>query len=119
MKDFRQLVVWQKAHVLALDVYRGTAKFPVEERFGLTSQVRRAAASVPANIAEGYGRSGDSELRRFLNISAGSACELEYHLLLVHDLTFLPSEASLPLNTQVQEVKRMLVTFIGRLTPKP
>src|SRR6266446_2757718 len=82
MKDFRQLKVWEKAHLLALAVYPITARFPREETYGLTAQIRRAACSIPANIAEGCGRDGDAELARFCVIARGSATELEYQLLL-------------------------------------
>lgn len=89
MKDFRNLKVWEKSHQLALAVYKATSTFPRHELYGLTSQIRRACASIPANIAEGCGRSGDAELARFLQIAMGSASELEYHLLLARDLGFL------------------------------
>ena len=82
MQDFRQLKVWRKAHSLALAIYKGTVRFPRTELYGLTSQIRRACVSIPANIAEGCGRGGDPELGRFLQIAMGSASELEYHLLL-------------------------------------
>ena len=81
MSDYRKLVVWEKAHKLVLEVYRVTMTFPKEELFGLTSQIRRASASIPANIAEGSGRGSDAEMARFLHIALGSASELEYHLL--------------------------------------
>jgi four helix bundle protein len=86
MRDFRKLMVWQKAHQLTLGIYELTANFPRDEVYGLTSQVRRAAASIPANVAEGCGRDGDTELARFLRIAMGSANELEYHLILARDL---------------------------------
>ena len=73
MRDFRDLQVWQKAHRLTLDVYRATRSFPTEERYGLTAQLRRSAASIPTNIAEGCGRDGERELARFISIAAGSA----------------------------------------------
>ena len=82
MKSFRDLQVWEKAHRLTLAVYSSTMEFPRDEQYGLTSQIRRASSSIAANIAEGCGRSGDGELRRFLEIAMGSASELEYHLLL-------------------------------------
>lgn len=82
MKNFRDLQVWSKAHEVTLGVYRETAHFPKEELFGLRSQMRRCSASVATNIAEGCGRRGNAEFHRFLQISAGSASELEYHLLL-------------------------------------
>jgi len=89
MKDFRQLKVWEKSHELALAVYHITAAFPREETYGLTSQIRRAASSIPSNIAEGCGREGDVELARFCTIARGSASELEYQLLLARDLKLL------------------------------
>ena len=89
MRDFRELKVWQKGHLLTLDVYGATKSFPREERYGLTSQVRRSCTSIPANIAEGCDRTGDTELARFLQIAMGSASEFEYHLLLARDLDYL------------------------------
>ena len=79
MRDFRQIRVWVKAHKLKLEIYRITVSFPKEELFGLTSQLRRASASIAANIAEGFGRGGNAELARFLQMSVGSAYEVEYH----------------------------------------
>jgi four helix bundle protein len=92
MQDFRNLKVWQRAHALTLDIYRATEAFPQREIYGLTSQIRRAGASMGANIAEGCGRGGDAELRRFLLIAMGSASELEYHLLLARDLGVLSED---------------------------
>ena len=89
MQNFESLKVWQKSHELTLAIYKATANFPKDELYGLTSQIRRACASVPANIAEGCGRTGKAELARFLQVAMGSASELEYHLLLVHDLGLL------------------------------
>jgi four helix bundle protein len=91
MKDFRELKVWGKAHDLTLKCYRLTERFPKHELFGLANQIRRCASSIPANIAEGCGRLGNSELHRFLQISCGSASELEYHLLLARDLEYISS----------------------------
>ena len=96
MKGFRNLQVWAKSHRLVLDVYRVTVGFPKAEIYGLTSQIRRAAASVPANIAEGCGRRGDAELARFCQMAMGSASELEYHLLLSRDLGFISTEEYAP-----------------------
>lgn len=115
MKDFRDLKVWQKSHQLTLAIYKITTIFPKEELYGLTSQIRRACASIPANIAEGCGNSTDAELARFLQIATGSASELEYHLLLTHDLGFLDSSHYLKLNSEVTEIKRMLTSFIQKL----
>ena len=89
MRNFHELKVWGKAHRLVLSVYQATRHFPAEERFGLTLQLRRAAASAPSNIAEGCGREGERELARFLSIAAGSLSEVEYQLLLAHDLGYL------------------------------
>ena len=108
MRDFNKLAVWRKAHALTLAVYRASHSFPKEEQYGLTSQARRAAASIPANIAEGCGRSGDAELARFVTIAAGSASELQYHLLLATDLGYIAADIYQPLHQQVIEVKRML-----------
>jgi four helix bundle protein len=92
VKNFRDLKVWERAHHLTIDVYRATRGFPREELYGLTSQARRCSASIAANIAEGCGRRGNAEFHRFLQIASGSACELDYHLLLARDLGFLEDE---------------------------
>ncbi|MEO6062879.1 MAG: four helix bundle protein [Thermoflexales bacterium] len=115
MQDFKQLTVWQKSHQLALDVYAATMQFPREEMFGLTSQVRRSAVSIPSNIAERRGRSNDGEMRRFMQIALGSAAELEYQLLLAKDLTYITENTLLGLNSQLQEVRKMLIGFIKAL----
>jgi len=86
LKNFKELKVWQKSHQLTLAGYQITRKFPREELFGLTGQLRRASASIPANIAEGCGRKGEADFARFLQIAAGSASELEYHILLSYEL---------------------------------
>ena len=112
MRDFRKLNVWQKAHELALAVYASTRGFPKDELYGLTSQSRRAAASIPANIAEGCGRNAEGDFLRFLHIASGSASELEYHLLLAHDLHLLDQETYQRLSGEVCEVKRMLAAFV-------
>lgn len=115
MQNFRDLKVWEKAHRLTLDVYRATVNFPREELYGLTSQLRRATASIPANIAEGCGRNTSNELRRFLEIAMGSASEVEYHLLLARDLGLLKPELHSTLNDHTCEIKRMLAAFINKL----
>lgn len=115
MRDFRKLKVWAKSHALALEIYRATSGFPSEERYGLTSQLRRAAVSVPTNIAEGSGRKSEGDLGRYLTISMGSASELEYLLMLSGDLGFLDSEMSQRLLDLTREVKRMLSGFLGAL----
>jgi four helix bundle protein len=115
MQDFRNLRVWQKAHALTLAVYAESAKLPKGIGWGLQSQLVRAATSIPANIAEGCGRAGDRDFRRFLRHSLGSACELEYHLLLARDLDFLSTRVHESLDGQVVEVKRMLAGLVRRL----
>jgi four helix bundle protein len=116
MRDFRTLKVWEKAHEFTLQVYGVTRSFPADERFGLTAQIRRAAASVPSNIAEGCGRATEKELARFMSIAAGSASEAEYQLLLACDLDYLKREKYSELNIRINEVKMMLNSFIQKLT---
>lgn len=118
MRDFRKLKVWNKAHELTLAVYKVTRNYPKEELFGLTSQIRRSCESIPANIAEGCGRSGAAELARFLNIALGSASELEYHLLLSRDLNLLDAKGYEPLAAGTVEIKRMLTSFVQKLNGK-
>lgn len=115
MKDFRKLAVWRKSHQLTLDVYRATTEFPDIERFGITSQLRRSAASIAANIAEGCGRGSDADLGRFLQMAMGSASETEYHLLLAKDLGYLNDVTAQRLTTNTQEAKRMLASFLQKL----
>jgi len=112
---FRSIKVWQKAHKVTLALYKKTRSFPKEERYGLTSQLRRSAASVCANIAEGCGRRSKGDFARFLEIALGSASELEYHLLLAADLGFVDGPAHTRLEQAVIEVKRMLVGFVRKL----
>ncbi len=116
MKDFHELKVWQKAHQLALAVYRFTASFPREELYGLTSQLRRSSSSIPANLAEGCGRNGDAEFARFCSIAAGSANELEYHLLLAKDLELMKLPEYEQLVQRTTEVKRMLAALLQKLS---
>ena len=116
MKDFRQLKVWEKSHELALAIYHTTASFPREETYGLASQIRRAASSIPSNIAEGCGRDGDAELARFCTIAKGSASELEYELLLARDLKLLQPANYETLSQQTVEIKRMLTVLVQKLT---
>jgi four helix bundle protein len=115
MRDFRELKVWHKAHQLTLDVYRATKSFPREELYSLTNQIRRAAISIGANIAEGAGKNSRPEFAWFLQIALGSASELEYHLLLARDLGYLVSEIHEQLSQEVVETKKMLSGFIQYL----
>lgn len=115
MQDFKKLQVWQKAHALTLNLYKATKFFPSEEKFGLTSQLRRAVASIPANVAEGCGRSTGMDFARFLQMAMGSACEVEYHLLLANDLDYLAETQYNELNILIVEIKRMLAALIGKV----
>jgi four helix bundle protein len=116
--DFRKLAVWQKSYQLALDVYQSTRGFPKEEAFGMTSQMRRAAASIPANIAEGSGRGSDIELRRFCRVALGSANELEVFAMLARDLRYLEAHPYNRLNDSILEIQRMLGSLIQKLARK-
>lgn len=115
MKDFRKLGVWMKGHRLTLDVYQATKAFPKDKRFGLVSQMRRSSASIPTNIAEGCGRSGDPELARFLQIAMGSASELEYQFILAKDLGYLQEASFISFLDDATQVKKMLASFIRTL----
>ena len=116
MKDnkaftFKDLKVWEKAHSLVLEIYKQTKKFPDVEKYGLTSQLRRSAASVATNIVEGYKRKSKKDFSHFLSISEGSLEETKYHLLLSHDLKYLKSEEYKRLSDLTEEVGRMLAGF--------
>ncbi len=114
MQDFRKLTVWGKAHLLTVSAYRATSTFPREETYGLTSQIRRASLSIPANIAEGCGRGSGPDLARFLQISLGSASELQYHLFLAKELEFLNAGQYEALDDQLGQVKRMLTALLKK-----
>jgi four helix bundle protein len=115
MKDFRTLKVWGKAHALTLEIYKACASFPKQEVYALTNQIQRAAVSVPTNIAEGCGKDSDAELKRYFLIAMGSSSELEYLLLLAHDLGYLSDDIYQPLHNELVEIRRMLNAFIQRL----
>ncbi len=110
-RDFRSIKAWQRAHALTLQIYRATLGFPNDERFALVSQMRRACASIPTNVAEGCGRDTKRELARFIDIASGSASEVEYQLLLAKDLGYLPEDQHSALSTEVVEIRRMLLAF--------
>lgn len=118
MQNYRNLKVWQKAHEVVLKIYRLTADFPPDEKYGLISQIRRSAASIPANIAEGSARSSDADFARFLYIALGSASELDYHLLLAHDLQLIDANSYQPLSEEIDSIGRMLNSFIQKLQTK-
>jgi four helix bundle protein len=115
MQDFRKLTVWREAHALTLRVYGCTRSFPKDEMYGLTSQLRRSAASIGANIAEGCGRKQSRDLARFLRIAMGSASETEYHLLLAHDLGFFDKRGYSELERAITGIKRMLTALLARV----
>ena len=115
MKDFRKLKVWQKAHRLTLKVNEITRKFPTDELYGVTSQMRKSSSSIPMNIAEGCGRGSGLDFSRFLQIAMGSASELEYQLILARNLAYLDLDEYEVLNRDTAEVKRMRAPFIGKL----
>ena len=118
MQDFRDLKVWEKAHQLTLRVYRVTHEFPRAELYGLTSQMRRAAVSIGANIAEGCCRNSGADFARFLQIAMGSAGELEYEFLVAHDLRMIPDDTYTELVEAVCEVKRMLTALMAKAPGK-
>jgi four helix bundle protein len=115
MQDFRNLKVWEKAHILTLDIYKSSKTFPIAEIYGLTSQMRRASASIGANIAEGTCRKGDTDFADFCKTSMGSASELEYHLLLARDLEMLNTMDYRRLSEGTVEVKQMLASLMKKL----
>ena len=115
MRNFKDLQVWNKAHALTLATYRYTQGFPSEERYGLTSQMRRSCASIAANLAEGCGRRSDGEMARYVQIAMGSGAELCYHLLLAKDLGLLKSADYGRLDADLNEIMRMLSALSQRL----
>ena len=122
LKNYKELKVWQKSYELCLELYRITAKFPKEERYGLTSQIRRSVVSIPSNIAEGYGRKTTLDYIRMLYIAYGSVCELETQILLAGDLVLIDKGEWGVLKKDIAEIERMLKALIKslenrRLTP--
>jgi four helix bundle protein len=115
VQEFRNLKVWQKAHGLTIAVYQASTAFPVEERFGLTVLVRRTATNIPTNIADGCGRGNDAEMRKSLSAAMGAASQLEYLLLLAHDLGFLPAAEHGRVTADLIEAKKMLAGLIHTL----
>jgi four helix bundle protein len=118
MKNYRELKVWEKAHALNLCVYGETKRFPSDEKHRLTDQIRRAAISIPSNIAEGCGRNSDPELVRFFTTAKGSASELDYQLMLSRDLGYLQDEAYQTLRESLEEIQKMLAAFIIKVRMK-
>jgi len=118
LKNYKELKVWKKSYELCLEVYRITAKFPKEERYGLTSQIRRSVVSIPSNIAEGYGRKTTSDYVRMLYISYGSVCELEPQILLAGDLDLIENDELGTIKEDIAEIERMLKALIKSLENK-
>ncbi|MFK7953073.1 MAG: four helix bundle protein [Ekhidna sp.] len=118
MRNFKDLEVWVEAHEIALSVYKITSSFPKEEIYGITSQLRRSALSIPNNIAEGCGRGSQAELKRFCDIAMGSASEVEYLLLFCRDLGLLEESNYAKINEKLIVLKKRLNAFIQHLKPK-
>ncbi|MCI0498744.1 MAG: four helix bundle protein [Planctomycetales bacterium] len=114
MKDYKKIRAWQKSHELVKQVYALTEKFPSKEMYGLTSQLRRAAVSIPTNIAEGYGRTTDTEIARFLDIALGSVNEVDYLLFLSLELKYIKDKVE-NLEEKVVEIRKMLTAFVKTL----
>ncbi len=114
MKGFRNLIVWQKSHILTLDIYEITSQFPEEEKFGITNQLRRASVSIPNNIAEGSGRKSSKEFAQFLSISLGSTNEVEYLIELSKDLGFIELKRAEALFELIGEIQSMLYVLINK-----
>jgi four helix bundle protein len=118
LKNYKDLKVWQKAYQLCLEIYKNTKKFPVEERYGLTSQIRRAVISIPSNIAEGYGRRTTKEYIQSLYIAYGSICELETQILLAGDLGYIKEDVLKKLQINIGDIERMLKALVKSLENK-
>ena len=118
LKNYKELKVWEKAYKLCLDIYTVTKRFPKEEIYGLTSQIRRSAVSIPSNIAEEYGRKTTSEYGRFLYIAYGSVCELETQTMVSGDLDYMKKEKFQELREELGDVERMLKAMIKSLENK-
>ena len=122
MRNYRDIQVWQRSHQLTLTIYKMIESFPASEQYALTSQMKRAAYSVPMNIAEGCGKSSEADFVRFLEIASGSASELDYQLVLVRDLGYIDENQYEQFLNELIEIRKMLTTFIKqvrkRLNPK-
>jgi len=119
LTNYKELKVWQRAYSLCLEIYKVTKAFPRNEQYNLTSQIRRAAVSIPSNIAEGYGRKTTPDYIRSLYISYGSTCELETQIMLSGDLGYISGEIMTKLQEDIREVERMLKALIKSLENKP
>lgn len=115
MRNFQQLSIWQRSHAITLKIYTATRSFPKDELFGLVSQMRRSASSVPTNIAEGCGRETLPEFKRFLTIATGSASELHYQIILCKDLGYLPIHSFEELSEEIIQIKKMIYAYSEKL----
>ena len=115
MQDFTKLLVWQKAHNITINIYKFTADMPSEEKYGLTSQIRRSAVSIESNLAEGTGRDNDKEMARFIDIAMGSSFELRCQILIARDLGYLETSKYEMFESKILEVNRMLGGLLKRL----
>jgi four helix bundle protein len=115
MSNFRNLLIWQKAMTLVTQIYKFTKKFPKDELFGLTSQIRRCSISIPSNIAEGYGRSSDPEMLRFLNIATGSLFELQTQLEIAFNIEYIDRETFDGLYANSRELEIMIISFSNKI----
>src|SRR5690606_1251285 len=115
MRDFKKYDIWTLSHALTLKIYEETSRLPSSEKYGLVSQMQRAAYSIPANIVEGCGRDSDKELSRFLQMSLGSANELEYFLILCCDLGLMDKIVSQTLQGEIKVIKRQIISLSKRL----
>jgi len=115
MKDFRSLKVWEKSHEFTLRIFKATQSFPKEELYGITSQLRRAVSSIPTNLAEGCGRGSDKDFARFAQIAFGSACEVEYLIILCSDLGFMKEKDFTEYLESIVEIKKMLSSLLKSL----
>lgn len=113
--DYRELIIWQKAHKLSVDIYHHTAEFPPHEQFGLTNQLRRAGVSIPSNIVEGYERGSNKEFKQFLSIARGSTGEVRVQLEIAKDVGYVEADVFETLFSQATEVHMMINAFIKKL----
>lgn len=117
MRKYKDLIIWQRSVKLATEIYKITSDFPTEEKYGLISQMRKCAVSIPSNIAEGAGRSSDKEYRRFLDIAYGSAYELETQIFISFNLDFIEKESFQVLTKEIDEIQKMIFSFSKQLKP--
>lgn len=118
MRDYKNIFVWQKSYSLVLEIYKITQSFPKHELYGLTSQIRRAAVSIPSNIAEGASRSSEVDFARFLEISLGSAFEMECQLLLAKDLGYVSDPGLGDIMQEIDEIKKMIYSLRKAVSDK-